>query len=363
MRETRSTATWLVVATLCAGLATAAAADEARVVVVMDPPSAETNRFWTTSGDLHLGPALQTLVGNDPLTGAYDNSGLAASWERDNDFTSWTFHLDPDARFHDGWGPVTAADVVHSYELHTGGDSILSGLGLLAGAEVTAVDDHTVRFELPEPRPNFLFAHGGRGIMVVYSRAQYEAEGLEGYYARPAGSGPFRYVERRLGEGVTFERVEGHWSGDDARIEALELRYVAEPSTKLAMLLAGEAEIVALPRELQGGALEAGFEVVASTGPAMQTAFMLNNLYPEDDEGYNPDLPWLDVRIREAMNRAIDREVMIEVLYDGRAEKLVRFMMDGRHEGFAPGLVERFEDDYGYDPERARALLEEAGYP
>ncbi len=358
----RKAAALVLGATLALGI-TAPAALAERLVIVMDPPSAETNRFWETSGDLALGPAMQTLVGNDPRTGEFDNSGLAESWEHNEDFTRWTFRLHPEARFHQDWGPVTTADVVHSYDLHTGEDSILTGINLLRGAELEVQDEHTITFVLPEPRPNFLFAHGGRGIMVIYSKAQYEAEGIEGYDRRPAGTGHFEFASRSIGEGVVFSAVSDHWSGTDATVSELAIRYVSEPSTKLAMLRAREAQIVALPRELQPEAVDAGFAIVSSTNPAMQTAFMFNNLYPPDVDGHNPDLPWLDVRIREAINRSIDREVLMEVLYDGRADTLVRFMMDPLNEGYAPELAERFEAAYGYDPDRARALLAEAGYP
>jgi peptide/nickel transport system substrate-binding protein len=347
-------------------LATALAwpAEAQRIVLVMDPPSAETNRFWGTAGDFGLNPSMHSLIGHDPQTGVYDDSGLAQSWEHNEDFTVWTFHLHPEAEFHFGWGPATAADVVHSYELHTQPESTLIGLGLMAGAELEVVDDHTIRFHLPDPRPNYLFTHAGRGSMFVYSKAQYDEEGLEGYDEMPAGTGPLEYVERRVGEGVLFRRVENHWSGQDVAFEELELRFVSEPSTKLAMLLSGEGHIADLPRELHPDALGAGHQIISSTGPAMQTSILFNGMFtlPGDDV-LNPDLPWLDVRIRQAINHAIDREAMLDVLYDGRAEPLARFAMDPRHEGYAPELEARFEAEYGYNPERAKELLAEAEYP
>ncbi len=339
-------------------------AETGRVVVAISPPSAETNLYWATPGDFSLQPSMQSLVGHDPETGIYDNSALAESWEANDDFTEWTFQLKPEAEWHFDWGPVTAEDVVHSYELHTQEGAIIIGMGLLQGAEVSADDTHTVTFHLPEPRPNFLFAHGGRGTMLLYSKAQYDAEGIEGYLTRPAGTGLWAYVERRVGEGLVFRRVEDHWSGERTDFEELEIRFVAEPGTKLAMILSGEAHIADLPREVQGDALDAGHNVVASRRPSMHTFFLFNGLYcTTGDEACRPELPWADVRVREAINRAIDREAMLDVLYDGRAGVLAQIAMYEPHEGFVPELVERFEEMYGYDPERARDLLDEAGYP
>lgn len=334
------------------------------VRMVMSPPAVETNRYWNTPGDFALGPAMQGLVGHDPVTGVYDNSGLAESWEHNDDFTVWTFNLKPEAEFHFDWGPVTAADVVHSLELHTGPDTTLNGISQLEGAEAVALDDHTVQFTLPKPQVDFLFVHGGRGSLVIYSKAQFDAEGLEGYDAKPAGTGKLQYDERQVGQGLSFVKAENHWSGEDAAFDRLELSFIAEPATTLARLLAKEADIAILPRDLQGDALDAGFEVIQSSNASNQTAMLFNGTFlMPGDEALDETLPWLDVRIREAMNRAIDRDIMNEVLYDGRGKILPVFGMDPRHEGYVPELAERFEEAYGHDLEKVKALLDEAGYP
>ncbi len=203
-----------------------------------------------------------------------------------------------------------------------------------------------------------------RGSMEIYSKAQFDAEGLEGYQRRPAGTGPYQFVERRMGEGLLFERVPDHWQGVEPDFAELQLRWVPEPATKLAMLLTGEAHIVDLPRELHAQALAEGMAIVASTQPGMITGAIFNGLYQRTgDEAFDPEVPWTDVRVREAMNRALDRETMIDVLYEGRAEAVPSWLMDPRNEGYVPGLAERFEGMYGYDPDRARELLAEAGYP
>ncbi len=334
------------------------------IKMVMSPPAVETNRYWNTPGDFALGPAMQGLVGHDAESGKYDNSGLAESWEHNDDFTEWTFKLHPDAEFHFGYGPVTADDVVHSLDLHTGPDTTLNGISQLEGAVAEAIDDYTVKFTLPKPQVDFLFVHGGRGSLVIYSKAQFDAEGLEGYDAKPAGTGELQYVERAVGQGLTFEKVANHWSGQDANIDRLELIFVAEPATTLAKLLSKEVDIVILPRDLQGDALNAGFDAIQSTNASNQTTMLFNGTFlTPGDEGLDETLPWLDIRIREAINRSIDRQAMIDVLYDGRASVLPVFGMDPRHEGYVSELAERFEEAYGYDPERAKELLAEAGYP
>lgn len=333
------------------------------VVVAIDPGAAESNLHWETIGGLNL-PHMQPLVGNDPVTGAYDTSALAESWEHNEDFTSWTFTIKPDAVFSGDWGPVTAEDVVHSAALHVGETSRLSGIQALRSATVTAVDDRTVRFDLPSPEPDFLFLHAERGVLLVYSKAQFDAEGLEGYTAKPAGSGPFEFISRDLSNTLKLNVIEDHWSGVDIDYDSLELRFVGEPSTRLAMLSAGEADVASLPRELQADAVAQGNMIVSSAQASMQSAIVFSGLFM-DPEGpaSEMNLPWQDVRVREAMNRALDREVMIDILYEGRADPLTVFSMDPRFDGYASELSERFEEAYGYDPERARELLADANYP
>lgn len=333
------------------------------IVIAVDPGSAESNLYWETIGGL-VPPHMQPLVGNDPESGEYDTSSLAESWEHNEDFTSWTFTLKPNAVFSGGWGPVTAADVVHSAALHVGEDSRLSGIQALRDATVTEVDERTVRFDLASPDPDFLFLHAGRPVMVVYSKAQFDAEGLDGYSRNPAGTGPFQFVSRDRGNTIKLDVIPDHWSGAEVNYDSLELRFVSEPSTRLAMLLAGEADIASLPRELQADATAQGNQIVSSAQASMQSAMVFSGLFM-DPEGPASELnlAWQDIRVREAMNRALDREVMIDILYEGRAEPLTVFSMDPRFDGYVPELADRFEEAYGYDPERARELLADANYP
>lgn len=355
----------LLAGTILGGTITGAAQAQETVVVAVSPLGADSNLYWTTTGAFIL-PSLQTLVGQNPETGKYDNSQLAESWEHNEDFTSWTFRLHPEAKFNGDWGPVTAADVVHSFNLHIGDDAKLSGISAFREIAVTAVDDHTVRFDIPTPEPDFLFSHAGRGSLAIYSKAQFDAEGLEGYETAPAGSGPFQYEGRETGQSITFSTVQDHWSGVSPEFDAIEFRWVSEPSTRLAMLSAGEAHAVTLPRDLQDDAAEAGQTVLASSEGAMQTTMLFTGqfLNPEGEENRDArTYAWADQRVREAMNRALDRDAILEALYGPEVRKLPVYTMDPRFPGYSEDLEARFETDYGYDPERVAELLEEAGYP
>ncbi|RPE66551.1 ABC-type transport system substrate-binding protein [Pacificibacter maritimus] len=349
---------------LTGGMSTAATAQD-KVVVAVSPLGADSNLYWTTTGAF-IFPSMQTLVGNSAETGKYDNSQLAESWEHNEDFTSWTFKLHPNAVFSDDWGPVTSADVVHSFEIHTGDDAKLSGISALKETTLTAIDDHTVRFDLPTPDPDFLFSHAGRGSLVIYSKAQFDAEGMEGYEAAPAGSGPFKYEGRDVGQSMTFSSIKDHWSGASPEFDEIEFRWVSEPSTRLAMLAAGEAHAVTLPRDLRDDAAEAGETVLSSSAGAMQSTMLFTGKFmkPEAEETRDAtSYAWADARVREAVNRALDRDGILEVLYGEGVEALPVYTMDPRFPGYSQELADRFDEDYGYDPEKAMALLKEAGYP
>lgn len=365
-RPMRMLASVLIAGTILAGasLADTAIANE-KVVIAVSPLGADSNLYWTTTGAF-IFPSMQTLVGNDAKTGKYDNSQLAESWEHNSDFTSWTFKLHQNAKFNGSWGAVTAADVVHSFNLHVGKDAKLSGIKLFKTATITVVDDHTVRFDLPKPSPNFLFSNAGRGSLVVYSKAQFDAEGIAGYESKPAGSGPFQYEGREVGQSLTFSTIKNHWTGASPEFDEIEFRWVSEPSTRFAMLSAGEAHAVTLPRDLQDDAAEAGQTVIASSEGAMQSTMLFTGKFMNPDAEENRDArsyAWADKRVREAVNRALDRDAILKVLYGDGVRALPVYTMDPRFPGYSEELSKRFDADYGYDPEKAKALLKEAGYP
>lgn len=344
---------------------TALAQEADRVVAVVTPPGAETNRFWAATSTWHaFDQSLEGLVAQDPVTGEYNGDGLATSWEHNDDFTVWTFHLREGVQFHFGFGEFTADDVVHSYNLNTSEASVLPAAEQLRGAEVEVLDNYTVRFNYDSPRTNLLYLHGGHSVMMIYSKKQFDEEGLEGYDRKFAGTGHYQFVSREPGQ-ILYERVDDHYSGMIPDFKELEVRFVTEPATKLAMLLAGEAHIADLSLELMPDALAAGMEIVKSTLPSIQTDLVFNGLYCESgDDRCRKDLPWYDVRIREAINRAINREELLEVLFPSGGYSLhARYTMVPGNEGYDPTLEARFQDEYGYDVERAKQLMLEAGYP
>ena len=326
----------------------------------------ETNRFWTLSrpNQLQNDPYLETLLDLDAKTGTFIPR-LAERWEANPDMTEWTLYLRKGVPFHFGYGEFTARDVVHSHSLMRREEAIATFVGMWRNvAEVKVIDDYTVVFRMKSPATTLLYALSRSGDLRMVSKAQWDKEGLEGFEKRPAGTGSYQYVSRQLGQSIIFERVEDHWSGIRPAFKELEMRLVPEESTRLAMLLNGEAHIVDLARELQGDAEKRGMRILAASLAAEWVSIYFGGQYHiPGDPKFKADVPWNDRRVRQAMNMAIDRHEVRAHLFRNKGDLMYVSGLAPFLEGYNPEWAPRFESLYGYNPTRAKELLKEAGYP
>lgn len=338
-----------------------------RVRVGLAPPEVETNRFWMgTPGNMQqYEPVLETLIGNDPVTNEL-RPKLAERWESNADFTEWTFYLRRGVQFHSGFGEFTAADVLHTWTLLGSEGSRIDMRGRIAGVE--ALDDYTVRFRLHQPDPDaaVVFSRASASsVFYVTSKAQWDATGEAGMEQQLIGTGPFLFKERNLGENLVFERAPSHWRGDTPQFDTLEFRWVPEQSTRLAMLLAGEVDMASLGRDLANDAVSAGMSLVQAEIENMQVAVLLVGpwLQPKGDVPAAQRQSALgDIRVRQALNHAVDRDEIRETIYQGRAVELPLFGAFRDNIGWDPAFENRFDELYGFNPQRARQLLAEVGY-
>ncbi len=131
----------------------------------------------------------------------------------------------------------------------------------------------------------------------------------------------------------------------------------------MAMLVTEEVHAAEIPRDLQTGALGRGMKVVLGTTPAIRLVGFFGGNYLPDNPNYDPTEPMTMPLVREAMNRAIDRTEINDVFFNGNAELMMQTHSHAKFPGWQPSWLDSFEADYGYDPEKARALLAEAGFP
>ena len=354
------------------------------LVIAVDPSAGESNLPWGGTVDHHqqMDLVMEVLVDIDAEQNIWVPQ-LAKSWELSEDGTRWTFQLAEGVEYHNGWGEFTAQDVLHSARMLTREDSLLAYANDwrsidLDGSEI--ISDHELAIQLKGPNPDFLFyiAPSGGGLMM--SQAFWDAEGLDGYTDDMIGTGPYRYVDRELGVDVDYEKLPSHWrlngeGGNPAEVDwpMVNLRWISEPATRNAGLLSGDIHLTELTRELANAAIaNHGMKVIQSNFPGNQLWGVFQGLYPETPapgEWSTWDAPWqypdfapTDKRVREALNRAVDKDLLIDTLFSGR----VTISPVG---GFYPNLpgwddtwFDRFDELYGYDPDRSRELLAEAGY-
>jgi peptide/nickel transport system substrate-binding protein len=346
----------------------------------------DTNFTWRTarSGLPDKRPALEFLVGIHRSTGAYIPE-LAETWAMAPEGKTWTITLRQGVTFHDQWGEFTARDVRHSVFLITQPESVQSTSGywrtlmgitgtdtievvtrkVEAGVEI--IDDYQVVFRLHQVAPEFVELISANTDLVIQSKARWDAGGKELYGQKVVGTGPFAFVERQVGSHVLYKRVENHWR-KTPEYKELEFRWVPEGVTRLATLLAEEVHISDVERALQGEAVAKGMKVLPSKLPAIQHMWNFGGLYFASPEKLDPQVPFTKKAVRQAMNMAINRHAIADKLLGGRVQPL-RVM--GYHPEldsklwpgiWTPAWEKRFEELYGYNPPRARGLLEQAGF-
>jgi ABC-type transport system substrate-binding protein len=358
-----------------------------RLRIAVAPLGWDTNFTWlqSRSGMLDKRPALEYLVGIDRHTGAYIPE-LAEKWEMSPDAKTWTIRLRRGVKFHDNWGEFTAKDVRHAVALIAQPESIQTDAGLwrsLMGIEkpdtiegvaktvaerVEIVDDYTVVFHLTSAAPEFVESISANTDLVMESKARWDAGGKELYGQKVVGTGPFEFVERKVSSHVLYKRVENHWR-KTPEYKELEFRWVSEGVTRLATLLTEEVHISDVERALQKDALAKGMKVITSKLPAIQHQWHFGGLYFATPDKVDQKVPFVDKRVRQAMNVAINRKAIADTLLRGEVQPL-RIM--GYHPQldstlwpgiWNPDWDKRFDELYGYNPAKAKDLLHQAGYP
>ncbi len=333
----------------------------------------ETNRHWTVSRPSYyqFDPYGETLVGLDANTNERIPR-LAESWEWSEDGREWTFNLVEGVPFHFGYGEFTAHDAVAAHHRTIGEDSQSGAASFFREATAEALDDYTVKYTfdgLSLDTPAILSRGFGGGEILMLSKQQFDNEGVEGFDARPAGTGSYQYLGREAGQGIWFEKApQPHWRGENPDFQEVELRWVREDLTRLAALLTGEIHVAALSRELQLEAGRRGMQPAAAGVPTNYLSLFLGGLYfSEGDPDYDPNVPWASPTngriIRQAMNKAIDREEMLQHVLKGDGELMYNTAYHPvLGNGYNPQWEADWEELYGYDQEAAKQLMAQAGY-
>ena len=349
--------------TVMAGTASMGAAQELRFASSGDAVSMDPyirNEVFTYS---FLGNVYEGLVRRNPdLTIAPE---LAESWEMVSP-TQWRFHLRQGVSFHDG-SPFTADDVIFSADRVRAGDSDFKNR-LSGVTKVVKVDDYTVDFITAEPNPILHFTWPNWYIM---SKTWAEANGVadasratdvENFATLHAnGTGPFKLVTREPGIKTTLEANDGWWNEANkaGNVESVTYTPLPNDATRVAALLSGQMDMV-YPIPVQDiPRLEAAPNVKVIAGPEVRTMYLTMNQWKDTLPGsaVEGENPFKDQRVREAVYRAIDIDLINQRIMRGQATAAALMVAPGVN-----GFTDQIER-YAYDPEKSKALLAEAGYP
>lgn len=268
--------------------------------------------------------------------------GLAESWEPSEGGLRWTFKLREGVKFHNGQA-MTSADVAFSFEQILSEESPRSK-DFADIARVETPDDHTVVFVLKEPSPAFV-SNLALGWAAIVPR-----EAAEGLRDHPVGTGPFQFVEWGPDSHITLKRFADYWVPGQPYLDRIEFRIITDPAVQLTSLKAGEIDVApVLPQN--AAELKAAPQIQVLSAPvnpvATVTLLAINNARK----------PFDDVRVRRALNYAVDKQALIEAVQFGFAGPI------GSHMPPVSEYYVDLNDTYPYDPAKARALLAEAGYP
>ncbi len=300
-----------------------------------------------------------TLVGQDERQRLVP--GLATEW-RTIDDTTWEFKLRQGVKFHDG-SDFTAADVVATLRRVPWVPNSPSSFAIYTRpiVESIVVDPHTIRFRTARPYP--LLPNDLANVYIV-SRAQVEAPTGEFNAGRAAnGTGPFRFAEYVPGDRIVLQRNDNYW-GPRAHWQRVTLRQISNDAARVAALLAGDIQAIenvppdAIPR-LRGNDNIAMAQTVSNRLVYLHLdTHRDQSPFATDRAGaVLPNNPLKDVRVRRALSMAINRQAIVSRLLDGVAIPAGGLLPD-EFFGANPRLT-----PMPYNPEQARRLLAEAGYP
>ena len=264
---------------------------------------------------------------------------LAESWEVSPDLTTYTFKLRRNVRFHNG-EPFNANAVKFSFDRAGAEKSTNKDKRTFAALTTRAVDDYTVVVLTKEVDPDFPFLMGQATAVIVEPRS------AETNMTKPVGTGPYVLENWVKGSSITLKKWDGYRNAGAVKINRATFRFIPDPAAQVAAMMAGDVDAFPriTPRGIEQFKGNPRYQVLVS-GSRAKTILAMNN----------KKKPFDDVRVRRAVAMSIDRKAVIQGAGDGYGAPI-----GSHYPPSAPGYVDTTTVN-PYNPERARALLKEAG--
>lgn len=307
------------------------------IAVDADVDTLHATNMSTTVEMTVLNQLYDTLMHMNPDGTEEPEARIAESYSISDDGLDYTFKIRKDAKFHDGT-PITVEDVVFSIELYKASEYQGSQISMLSSVE--AVDDSTVVCHLDAPYAPFLL-----GICSPYivSKAYYEAD-PEVFASTPMGSGPYKFVKRTTGSNIVLTANEDYYRGAPA-IKDITFEVIPDSATMAIALQTGEIGFAEVTASVLSQ-LEANSKIKISEVPTSAFAYISMN---------TEKAPFNNVAVRQAINYAINRENLVTVCYEGKADVNSSICAPHRF-GYSKDMMQ-----YTYNPEKAKELLASAG--
>jgi peptide/nickel transport system substrate-binding protein len=282
-----------------------------------------------------------------PMPGKALAPSLAESWKMSEDSKTYEFVLRDGIKFHNG-DPVTAEDVKFTFERYHGAankqlkDSVES---------IETPDPRHIRFNLKAPWPDFMTFYGSTatGAGWVVPKKYIEKVGDEGFLKHPIGAGPYKFVSFNPGIELVLEAFDGYWRKKPA-VKQIIMKVIPDEETRFAALKRGEVD---LAYSIRGELAE---QVQKTAGLALKPVLLPAPWYLYFTEQWDPKSPFHDVRVRKAVNLALDRNGMNKALFLGFCKVTNSIVPDSYQYYWQP-------PNAAYDPAQAKKLLAEAGHP
>ena len=332
----------VLAAGLFAGVAAASAKDTLTLGLPVEPTGLDpTITAPVAIREVTWGNIFEGLV-------TLDESGqvqplLATEWQVSDDGLIYTFKLRPDVKFHNGT-PFDSSIVKFSLDRARAEDSTNAQKQFFEPiASIETPDPLTAVIRLKEPTGLFVY-HLAWGDAVMVDPKTVDSNRTE-----PVGTGPFKFVSWQRGSKVELARNENYWEQGVPKLASVTFRFVTDAQAQVSALRAGDLDGVyrfTAPELFDAFQKDKRFKAVAGLSPAKVVAGMNNARAPFDD-----------ARVRQAMMSAVDRQAVIDATYSGHGVPI------GSHYAPTdPGYVD-LTDVWPYDPDRAKELLAQAGYP
>ena len=271
---------------------------------------------------------------------------LAESWSASEDGLTYDFVLRKGAKFHNN-EPVTAEDVKFSFERYHGAAHQLMKENVAA---IETPDLQHVHFKLKKPWPDFItFYSSASGSGWIVPKKYVQQVGDDGFKNAPIGAGPYKFVSFTPGVELVLEAFDGYWRKTPS-VKRLVMKVIPDEATRLASLTSGEVDIA---YSIRGELAE---QLQHTPGLTLKPVVLQAPNWLYFPEQWDPKSPWHDLRVRQAVNMAIDREGMSQALFLGYCkitDSIIPYTFDYYWQ--PPAAV--------YDPAKAKKLLAGAGYP